>query len=367
MSDKIVPILMPKWGLSMKEGTLAAWHVSEGTEIIPGDEIMDVETDKIANVVEAADGGLLRRCVGQAGEIYPVQALLGVMAPAEVTDSEIEEFIGSFEMPEIEEEEDASPTHLHADLEVGRIRYMHREGEGVAVIFIHGFGGDCDNWLFNVDEISTEAPVYALDLPGHGGSTKTIVNPTVEVMVNALVQLMDHLSLDRAHLVGHSMGGLIAGQTAVNHKDRVASLTLICAAGLGADINSEYIDGFVSAASRKELKPKLKCLFADDDLVSRAMVDDLLKYKRLDGVQAFLEDLKKNLFSGGKQTTSIADDLAILNVPALVIWGSEDAVIPKAHATAIDGARVEVIPDTGHMVMLENPGRVNELIKSHLS
>ena len=54
MSEQITAILMPKWDLSMKEGTLAAWHVEEGAEIAPGDEIMDIETDKIASVVEAA-------------------------------------------------------------------------------------------------------------------------------------------------------------------------------------------------------------------------------------------------------------------------------------------------------------------------
>ena len=96
MSDQIIPILMPKWGLSMQEGTLSEWHVEEGTEITSGDEIMDVETDKIANVVEAADGGLLRKRVGQAGEIYPVRALLGVMAPSSVSDAEIEAYIDSF-------------------------------------------------------------------------------------------------------------------------------------------------------------------------------------------------------------------------------------------------------------------------------
>src|SRR5262245_42359822 len=78
------PMLMPKWGLSMKEGTLSAWHVEEGQTIEPGQEIMDVETDKIANAVEAADGGLLRRRVGEAGQVYPVKALLGVLAPAAV-------------------------------------------------------------------------------------------------------------------------------------------------------------------------------------------------------------------------------------------------------------------------------------------
>ena len=87
---QITPILMPKWGLSMREGKLAVWHVSEGDQIAPGDEIMDVETDKIANVVEAADGGLLRRIVASEGETLPVRALLAVMAPASVAEDEID-------------------------------------------------------------------------------------------------------------------------------------------------------------------------------------------------------------------------------------------------------------------------------------
>jgi pyruvate dehydrogenase E2 component (dihydrolipoamide acetyltransferase) len=366
MSDQIVPILMPKWGLSMKQGTLAAWHVAEGTEINPGDEIMDVETDKIANVVEAADGGLLRRCVGAAGEIYPVQALLGVMAPASVSDDEIDAYVAAFEMPEIEDGEEEVPSHLTVDLDIGRIRYMTREGEGTPVIFVHGFGGDSDNWLFNVDAVAAVAPVYALDLPGHGGSVKSIDDPGLGTMVDAVIQLMDHLSIDKAHLVGHSMGGLVSGQTAIDHGSRVASLTLICSAGLGEEINADYVDGFVSATSRKELKPRLKHLFADEGLVSRSMVDDLLKYKRLDGVQVFLEALRDNLFSNGKQAARIAEGVATSGVPTTVIWGAEDAVIPQSHSGSVNGAKVEVVADAGHMAMMENAGRVNELIKDQL-
>lgn len=363
MSDQIVPILMPKWGLSMKQGTLAAWHVEEGTEIKPGDEIMDVETDKIANVVEAADGGLLRRRVGTAGEIYPVQALLGVLAPASISDAEIDAYIGAFEMPVIEEDEEQAPTHESVDLAVGRIRYTSREGDGTPVILIHGFGGDSDNWLFNIDAIGASAPVYALDLPGHGGSVKSIENPDLGTMVDAVVQLMDHLSIDKVHLVGHSMGGLVSGQTALDHGGRVASLTLICSAGLGDEINSGYIDGFVFSASRKDLKPTLKHLFADETLVSRAMVDDLLKYKRLDGVPAFLEALKSNLFAEGKQAVNIASGLSDLEIPIQVVWGEDDAVIPHSHANAITGATVTVIAGAGHMVQMENASRVNELIE----
>ena len=372
MSDNITAILMPKWGLSMKEGTLAAWHVEEGAEIAPGDEIMDVETDKIANVVEAADGGLLRRRVGQAGEVYPVRALLGVLAPAEVPEAAIDAYVADFELPEVEAEEAAAPTHQIVELDVGRIRYSARageaapEGKSAPVLLIHGFGGDSDNWLFNIDAIAAEAPVYALDLPGHGGSVKTIDRPGLDTLVAAVAQLLDHLAIDQAHLAGHSMGGLVAGQTALEHPARVASLTLIASAGLGEDINADYIDGFVSATSRRQLKPALKHLFADDSLVSRAMVDDLLKYKRLDGVPEFLRALKAALFADGRQAASIADGVAASGIPTMVIWGAEDAVIPSAHAAALTGARVEIIADAGHMVQMENAARVNELITAQL-
>lgn len=370
MSEQITAILMPKWGLAMKEGTIAAWHVEEGAEIAPGDEIMDVETDKIANVVEAADGGLLRRRVGQVGEVYPVRALLGVLAPAEVPEAAIDAYVEAFERPEVEADEEAAPTHQMVELDLGRIRYSAREaaaeGKSAPVLLIHGFGGDSDNWLFNIDAIGAEAPVYALDLPGHGGSVKTIDQPGLGTLVAAVTQLLDHLAIDKAHLVGHSMGGLVAGQTALEHPARVASLTLISSAGLGEDINAEYIDGFVSATSRKQLKPVLKHLFADASLVNRAMVDDLLKYKRLDGVQDFLQALKAALFADGKQAASIATGVAAAGIPTTLIWGAEDAVIPSAHAGALAGARVEIIADAGHMVQMENAARVNELIKAQL-
>ena len=362
MSDQIVPILMPKWGLSMKEGTLAAWHISEGATINPGDEIMDVETDKIANVVEAADSGLLRRCVGQEGKVYPVQALLGVLAPATVSDAEVDAYVDAFEMPEIEEQEDAGPTHEFVELSMGKISYIEREGEGTPVILIHGFGGDSDNWLFNIDAVNAKAPVYAIDLPGHGQSIKKIDNPDVGTMVSAVMQLMDHLDTEKAHLVGHSMGGLIAGKCAEEFDERVASITMICSAGLGDEINNEYINGFVSAKSRKELKPTLKNLFADQSLVSRSMVDELLKYKRLDGVQEFLESLSANLFSKGLQTIKILDELNTKKIPVTVIWGAQDAVIPSNHANVLDNAKVEIIADAGHMVQRENSAWVNELI-----
>lgn len=366
MSELITPILMPKWGLSMKEGKLAAWHVGEGTMISPGDEIMDVETDKIANVVEAADGGLLRRRIGLDGETYLVRALLGVMAPQSVSEAEIDAYVADFAVPVAEEAEDSGPSHEFAELPVGRIRYTTRPGSGTPIILIHGFGGDLDNWLFNIDALADAAPVYALDLPGHGQSVKAVANPDLATMVSTLIAFMDHAGVEKAHLVGHSMGGLISGKTAIDHPTRVASVTLICSAGLGAEINSGYIDGFVAAPGRKELKPVLGDLFFDQNLVSRSMIEDLLKYKRLDGVQAFLEALKANLFVSGKQSVQIGAALDASKVPCQTIWGAGDAIIPAAHAGGVAGAKTTVIEAAGHMVMMEQAARVNDLIKAQL-
>ena len=81
MSDNgITPIVMPKWGLEMREGIVHDWLVSEGARVEVGQPLVDVETDKISNAVEATDAGLLRRIIAQAGDVLPVQALLAVLA-----------------------------------------------------------------------------------------------------------------------------------------------------------------------------------------------------------------------------------------------------------------------------------------------
>jgi pyruvate dehydrogenase E2 component (dihydrolipoamide acetyltransferase) len=368
MQEKITPIVMPKWGLTMKEGTLSAWHVAEGQTIAPGLEIMDVEPDKIAIAVVAADGGLLRRRVAEVGQVYPLKSLLGVMAPADVPDAEIDTYISGFVVPiAAEDDEDEATVYRSVDTPSGRIRYVQRSGEGAPVLFIHGFGGDLNNWLFNIDALSGSAPVFALDLPGHGGSTKAIAKPGLDVLAAAVIEFMDALKLSGAHLVGHSMGGAIAGLVALREPKLVRSLTLISPAGLGPEINAKYIDGFVASESRRDLKPVLQYLFADADLVSRQMVEDLLKYKRLDGVQAALRGLAGALFKDGRQERSLVDGLAKLALPIQVVWGAKDAIIPSTHAKALPNARVEVIDAAGHMAQMEAAGRVNDLIKAQLA
>ncbi|MDE2299867.1 MAG: acetoin dehydrogenase dihydrolipoyllysine-residue acetyltransferase subunit, partial [Burkholderiales bacterium] len=102
----ITPIVMPKWGLSMAEGTVVSWLVEEGAQITVGLPILEVESDKIANAVEAPDAGLLRRRLAAPGDLLPVKALLGVMAPPEVSEAELDAYVAAYVVPAAAEGED---------------------------------------------------------------------------------------------------------------------------------------------------------------------------------------------------------------------------------------------------------------------
>jgi pyruvate dehydrogenase E2 component (dihydrolipoamide acetyltransferase) len=361
---------MPKWGLSMKEGTVMSWLVDEGDEISVGMPILEVETDKIANAVEAPDPGVLRRKLASEGELLPVKALLGVMAGPEVSEADIDDYVAAYVTPSADEEEaaDAAPAYAWAEVDGLRVRYARRgAAEGTPVLFIHGFGGDLDNWLFNIDALGEDLPVIALDLPGHGQSTVQLPGASIAALADFVARFLDAIDVERVHAVGHSMGGAIASQLALAHPRRVASLSLIASAGLGAEIDTGYTEGFAKAASRRELKPVLELLFNDPSLVSRQMIDDVLKYKRLDGVEALLLELNAGLFAGGRQAEQPGLELESTGKPVLVVWGQEDRIVPAAHAAnAPPGATVERFAGAGHMVQMERAGEVNRLLRQHV-
>ena len=93
---EINTIVMPKWGLAMQEGMVAAWNVEVGDQISKGQEIMDIETSKITNAFESPASGKLRRKLVDVGETVPVGALLGVVADDSIADDEIDAFVTGF-------------------------------------------------------------------------------------------------------------------------------------------------------------------------------------------------------------------------------------------------------------------------------
>jgi len=368
MSERIRPIVMPKWGLAMQEGMVAKWLVEPGVEITAGQEIVDIETSKIANVFESPVAGKLRRVVAEEGETLPVGALLAVVADDAVSDGEIDDYVTKFQeefATHAAEAAEAVPEPETIEVAGRRIRYLELgEGEGPPVVFIHGFGGDLANWQYNQEVLAERHRTIALDLPGHGGSSKEVEAGDVAALAASVEGFLDAKGIERAHLVGHSLGGAIAIDVACNWPSKVASMTLICPAGLGPEINTDYIEGFLAAKRRKQMRPVLEMLVADPKMVSREMVEEVLKFRRIDGVDRALRTIVDGVFPGGRQTTVVKDRLGEIEAPVQIVWGKEDRIIPPTHADGVPGqVRVHVLEDAGHMVHLEKSADVNALIE----
>ena len=276
-------------------------------------------------------------------------------------------------IPDSEENGEKKDTLQYLFTEVGglRVRYADRGFGDSVVLLLHGFGGDLDNWMFNLDSLAEKHRLLALDLPGHGQSVKTNVDPSLSGMATFVRKFLDVLSVSSLHVVGHSMGGAIAMQLASDSPETVKSLGLICSAGLGPDINSDYLRGFVEAQSQQELKLVLQQLFVDESLVNLQLVNDLLNYKRMDGVEATLKALSETLISAGEQTF-LTDNIVASGIPVLVIWGKQDRIIPVSHAQNFSAAggycvEVEIFDSAGHMVQMEKAYEVNRSLLNFLA
>lgn len=358
---------MPKWGLTMKEGTVVEWLVEEGAEISNGDELVEVESEKINNAVEAPTSGVLRRRVAQEGDVLPVGDLIGVIADADAPDADIDAFVEEFQSTFVPEEEEAGgPAPETVEIDGRSIQYLAMGEGGTPLILIPGYGGDINIFVFNQETLSQDRAVYALDMPGHGGSSKDAGEGDLDFFAGIVNGFMDEMGIEKAHLAGHSMGGAIAGAFALAHPDKVESVIFISSAGFGEEINSEYIEGFIDANRRKEMKGVLQMLFADPDLVTRDLVNDILAYKRKDGVNEALRRIADSVFADGRQARVI--DASQLGVPVLAVWGDKDEIVPASHAENLPSdARVETIENKGHMVQMEAAGPTNRAISEFLN
>ncbi len=367
MSGAITALTMPKWGLTMIEGKVVSWLKQQGQPLTAGDEILEIETTKITNVVEAPEGGALRRIVAPAGTTLPVGALLAVVAPEEVPEAEIDAFVAGFAVVEPSlgaETEDEAVKPREIEVAGLRLRYFELgEGDRVPVLLLHGFGADLNTWMFTQPALAEGRRTVALDLPGHGGSAKEVGGGDQDSLTDFAEGALGALGMEPVHLVGHSMGGAVAALLALRRPEFVASLTLIASAGLGPEIDRAFIDGFVHATRRREAVEILNMLVHDPSLVSRAMVEDVLRYKRLDGVSAALAQIAEAWFAGGRQSLELPGRIATLTMPVQVIWGREDRIIPVAHAEAL-GSRfpVYILDQAGHLPHMEKAGEVNRLL-----
>ncbi len=360
--SEIQPIVMPKWGLAMEEGALTSWLVQNGAQIEKGQEIAEIETSKIANVFESPASGTLRRLLAKEGDVLPVGGLLAVLAPSDVSDADIDTFVAGFvvEAPE----GDAAGAPVERKLErCGKTLVFKAAGlqnSATPVVLIHGFGGDSDNWLFNIDELAKTRPVYAIDLPGHGKSSKTVTTGELSELAQAVTDLIDEIGAEKVHLVGHSLGASVAFQTLRDHPQRVASIVGIAPGGLDDRVNANFIEGFIGAEKRKDIKSTLQLLVGDPDMVSAQMIEGVQRFKRLEGAKEALRAIADKNLPSGRQTAGFRDLVQEGRVPVTIVWGERDAILSPAAAQGLPSS-VEVVrlENVGHMPHLEAASAVN--------
>jgi pyruvate dehydrogenase E2 component (dihydrolipoamide acetyltransferase) len=350
--------------------------VTEGDPVAPGDDLADIETEKITGTLEADSGGIVRRVIATVGEDVPVGAAIALIAPPDVPDAVLDDLAARARAvidAGLPEDEGAGPAVETVEAGGRKISYAGAGDSGDVVLLVHGYGGDRNSWLFLQEPLAARHRVYALDLPGHGTSAKDVGDGSVDVLADAVLGVLDAVGPDRAHLVGHSLGGAVVLAAAARAPGRIASLTLFAPAGFGPSINAGYVRGFAAAQTRRELRPILGQLFADEQLVTRQVVDDLLAYKRLDGVDAALAALAETLLDGDEQRIDSAAAVRALGgaVPVTVVWGGADRIIPAEQASSAaavaPGAAVRVIDGAGHMPHMERPAEAQAAVEETIA
>ncbi len=369
MADPIQAIRMPRWGMTMTEGTVANWLVEEGAAVASDQDMVEIETTKITNVMEAGYGGIVRRIVADPGAVVPVGALIAVLADPSVPDAEIDAFIEARKAEAQSSGGPAAPASRIVDTGLGALNVLSLgEGDGIPVVLLHGFGGDLNNWLFNQEALAAGRAVHAFDLPGHGASTLEIGAGDLAALAAMVEAGISALGISAAHLVGHSLGGAVALKLAATQPDRVVSITLIAPAGLGDRVGENYIADFLAASRRRPVADVLSRLFASPDAVTRDMIEGVQRFKQIDGVPEALAKLAGAVFPEGRQADDLRSTLSAVHAPVLLIWGDKDRILAPADGGSLGpGVQYETIAGAGHMPHMEAAAQVNRLIAAHIA
>jgi len=245
-------------------------------------------------------------------------------------------------------------------------------GTGPALVFLHGTGGHLEAFAKNLRALGQHFRVIAYDMPGHGWSDLTDRDLEIGDYIDHLVDLLDVLGLERAHLSGESLGGWVAAKFAAAHPDRVASLVLNTPGGTMANPEvMERIRSLSQAAaddpSEERIRARLEWLMADPSSVT----DELVEIRR--GIYArdgFAESMRHLLCLQDpevRRRNLISDEeLAAIDAPTLVVWTSDDpsgpAAAGKEMAAKIAGAEFQLIENAGHWPQWEQHEQFDALV-----
>jgi pyruvate dehydrogenase E2 component (dihydrolipoamide acetyltransferase) len=411
-------VILPRVDMDMAVGKIGQWFFDEGARVEKGQPLFEIETDKAAMEIEAPASGVLRGVIAAPGDELPVGSVVGwIYAPDEAYEgppAAADPGVG--EAPKIAEETPRSTprerpaaeasTGLRAtpmarrlareqgvDLKRlggasgpnGRIqakdvaapqtpfiatedRALHRvwlsHGEGAPFVFLHGFGADLNAWRPLLGALTGARSALALDLPGHGRSPLG-GEARFEAIVDAVEATLAAEKLGALHLVGHSLGAAVAGAIAGRAASAARSLTLLAPAGLGPEINDAFLAGFLRARSEASLAPWIALLANDEGALGSALVKTTLRQRADFHVGAAQEKIAAALFPDGAQAFSIRHLLCRLAMPAKIIFGLDDRIIPPHHARGLPGViALHLFANIGHMPHFEARAEVARLIEN---
>jgi pimeloyl-ACP methyl ester carboxylesterase len=273
------------------------------------------------------------------------------------------------------------PSLTRSELVLGRrVRVVDTGGSGPPLLFIHGLGGLWQNWLLNIPAFMGTHRVIAPDLPGFGGSEMPSGRISIQGFARVIDALCDLLGIESPVVVGNSMGGFIGAELALAFPTRVAKLVLVSAAGISAEnMWREPIMAIGRLMAVGTARTGVKQLpVVNRPRLRRAALQLVIRYPERLSVPLATElvvGAGSQGFVGGLDAVlgySFRDRLPEIEVPALIVWGRNDILIPVEDAFEFqrligDNARLEIFEDTGHLAMLERPSRFNALLSEFIA
>jgi pimeloyl-ACP methyl ester carboxylesterase len=249
----------------------------------------------------------------------------------------------------------ASPLVQDNSVSVGgyRLRYLEA-GSGPPIVLLHGLGADSRTWRLAMPVLAGQGHVYALDQLGFGQSEKPEISYRVQTLVDSLGGFLDAMHVDRASIVGNSLGGWVAASFAASHPERVDHLVLVDAAGYGepGQIVQDYLSRF-DPGMAAQAQQFLSGLSPEErTAMEAALAAYFARRSRGDGYA--MGSLIQSIVRG---EDALGDSVKRIQAPTLVLWGRNDPVIPVGTADKLAGdipkAKKIVLDGCGHRPQVE--------------
>ena len=274
---------------------------------------------------------------------------------------------------------DSIAEHRIANVEGIRTHYA-AAGEGKPLLLLHGLGARPMAWAANIAPLSERFSVYALDIPGHGDTDKPDIDYHVVAGARFVRSFMRVLGIDKASLVGNSMGGMLALRTALDFPQSVDKLVLVDAAGLGREVawsvrlvSLPLVGDIVESTSLRGTRTMLKNIFYDHNLIGDDLVYELHRTRRMPGSKrAILKTIRGEVgLNGLRRKWIMVERLKDLVAPVLILWGAQDRVVPVQHARnaarlALE-ARLCILDRCGHWPQMEKSSQFNDAVLNFLT